>query len=51
MFSRTNSPVSPVDRSRLLTAPSKMGSHECSISNFPQGRLGEPTKEIESTDY
>ena len=34
-FSLANSPVSPVDRLRLLTAPSNAGGQELAISNSP----------------
>jgi hypothetical protein len=33
MFSAANSPVSPLDRSRLLTARSKAGDHRRGTSN------------------
>jgi hypothetical protein len=38
-FSLANSPVSPVDRLRLLTAPSNTVSQELTISNSACGRL------------
>jgi len=37
MFLPANSPVSPVDRSRLLTAPSKTGCHVAlSVTTTPR---------------